>query len=201
MGPAADDRGAATIYVPITEQSFMSAALIVAGRVDSVAKEQLLREVLASTGHPFGFFHLRSLDTLLQRRRALYDAFATVFVVFGAAALCLTLAGLFTLTATLARARYREFGLRLALGASPDRVLKDQLTHSLKCWLPGILVGSVLSLFAVGPIEPFLFGVSPFDGVTYWGSVAFLTLAGLMVSLSPAVEAAWVDPHEALRDS
>jgi putative ABC transport system permease protein len=118
---------------------------------------------------------------------------------FAAAALLLAAIGIFGALAYAVQERRREFGVRIALGASTRHVLGLVLGGAARV----VGVGAVIRLIAAAvlsrSISAFLFGVEPLDPLTF-GSVAIvLALTAALASAAPALRAARVDPAVTFR--
>jgi putative ABC transport system permease protein len=133
-------------------------------------------------------------STASSRRFALI-----LFEIFAAAALVLAVAGIYGVLAGSVAERTREIGVRAALGASQQRVLRLVLGQGLRLTLVGIAIGLAVASVATRAMETMLFGVSRLDPVTYIGVVVVLVGASLIACAIPAWRAARVDPVRALR--
>jgi putative ABC transport system permease protein len=95
--------------------------------------------------------------------------------------------------------RNHEIGVRMTLGAQPRDVRRMILGEGLKLALAGGAVGLVLALGLSRALAGFLFGIGPWDGVTFLISAATLAAAVCLASYLPARQATRVDPAAALR--
>jgi ABC-type antimicrobial peptide transport system permease subunit len=93
----------------------------------------------------------------------------------------------------------REFGVRIALGASVRQMLSTVLGEGFALTALGLVIGFFLSLAVAFAIRGALFGVTPTDGQTYAGVFALLGLVALGACSVPAFAATRVDPVQALR--
>ena len=107
--------------------------------------------------------------------------------------------GLYGVMAYSVSQRTREIGIRLALGANPEGVLRMVMRRGLLLALLGIAAGLGLSLAATPLLAPLLFRVSPADPVSITGAALFLIVVAVLASLIPALRATRVDPIVALR--
>ena len=95
--------------------------------------------------------------------------------------------------------RTRELGLRSALGATPVKLVGLVLRQGLILTGAGIVVGIAAAAGATQAIASLLFGIEPFDPLTYVGVAAMLLAVSLVACYAPAFRAARVDPVVALR--
>lgn len=119
--------------------------------------------------------------------------------VFACGSLALACLGLYAVLADSARQRTREFGIRLALGATQSRIASLLLREAGTILLAGSVAGLALASLSVRPLRSFLFGVTEFDGVTLLTVPLILAVTALAAAFKPALSAARTDPSEALR--
>lgn len=125
---------------------------------------------------------------------------AVLFGVIGAVGLGLASVGLYGVLVYGVARRVREFGVRMALGASRRDVMRLVLSDCARITAAGLVVGLAAALMTTRPLSVFLIaGLAPSDPLSY-GLVALLLLAiALAASVQPSVRAIRVDPSEALR--
>jgi predicted permease len=119
--------------------------------------------------------------------------------VLGVISMLLAGVGLYGVMAYSVSQRTREIGIRLALGANPEGVLRMVMRRGLLLALLGIAAGLAIALAAAPQIAPLLYRVSPTDPVTIAGAALFLIVVAVLASLIPALRATRVDPLVALR--
>jgi predicted permease len=124
---------------------------------------------------------------------------STLLTVFGAVALLLASLGLYGVIAYVVALRTHEIGVRMALGARPERVLRIVARQGLRFAVIGGIIGSLLALGAGRLLASQLYGVNPYDPVVLATVVLLLGTIALLASLIPARRAARVDPVIALR--
>ena len=122
-----------------------------------------------------------------------------VMTFCGVLALCLSAMGLYSIVAFAVRTRTREFGIRMALGARREDVLRLVVTQGTKLALVGVGTGAIAALTSTHLLASLLFGVKATDPVTYLGASILLLVAGLAACYLPARKATGVDPVQALR--
>jgi putative ABC transport system permease protein len=120
-------------------------------------------------------------------------------MTFAALALLLAMVGVFGVLAYTVEQRSREFGVRIALGATPWTVLGLVMHGAVRVIAAGVAIGLVLAAALGQSVGAFLFGVRPVDPLTF-GAATLVSIATAFVATAlPAFRAARVDPVEAFR--
>ncbi len=144
--------------------------------------------------------YLWPMETVVASSVWPFRVLTRLLLLFGGGALLIAAIGQYAVVAFDMRRRRRELGLRVALGASPARLLRSIVGEGLRLTLVGLALGAVLSLAVGRALAGVLFGISPLDPMTY-GSVAIaLAAASLVACYFPARRAAAANPVAALRD-
>jgi putative ABC transport system permease protein len=123
----------------------------------------------------------------------------TLLIALGLIALLLALSGIFGVASFSVTQRVREFGVRIAHGATSTAVVADVLRRILVTTSIGVACGLVLAACAAQAIVAQLGTVSPFDPLTFATVVALVFLTAILASLQPALRASRVEPAESLR--
>ncbi len=127
------------------------------------------------------------------------ETLARLLGACGVVALLLAALGLYAVVAQTVGQRRREFGLRMALGASAAMVLRMVLGDGVRLALFGLGGGLLLGFGAAQLLRGLLYGVGPADPMTFAGAALALGGAALLASLAPALAASRVEPLQALR--
>jgi putative ABC transport system permease protein len=118
---------------------------------------------------------------------------------FAVTALLLAIAGIYGVLAYSVARRTREFGVRIALGASSSSVLTLVLRQAVSTSLIGVLAGGIAAYALTRFLESMVFGVSTSDPLTYAAVAALMIVVALMAAYIPARRATGIDPMIALR--
>jgi putative ABC transport system permease protein len=121
------------------------------------------------------------------------------FAAFGLAALLLAGVGVYGVIEERVTERSREIGLRAALGATPKRIAALVVGQGLTLTIIGVAIGVGVAAGSTRAIASLLFGIEPFDAVTYAGVVALLLGVAFVACYAPAFRAARIDPAITLR--
>jgi predicted permease len=122
-----------------------------------------------------------------------------LLIIFGGASLLVASLGQYAVSAFNMRRRVRDFGVRMALGASAAQIQRSVISESLRLTLIGLTVGFFLSVAAGLALGNRLFGIAPTDPATYTGVFVLLALASVAAAYLPAWRAGQVNVVEALR--
>jgi putative ABC transport system permease protein len=122
-----------------------------------------------------------------------------LLAVFAGTALLLAMLGIGGLMAYNVAQRTKEFGVRIALGASQRDLFSAVLKEGLRLALLGIIVGVAVSFLATRAISSLLYDTSQYDVLTYTAVPTLLAFVGLAASIWPGWRAGRADPMTALR--
>jgi len=140
-----------------------------------------------------------TLETMIDRSLGQPRFYVTLLTVFATLAVVLAVVGIYGIIAYTVQQRTREIGIRMALGASAERVVAMVVRHGLVLAAAGVLLGSVGAYAVSRVLRSLLFGVSVRDPFTFIGVAALLGVVALLASWIPARRAARVDPLSAMR--
>ncbi|HEX8692962.1 MAG TPA: ADOP family duplicated permease [Longimicrobium sp.] len=124
---------------------------------------------------------------------------ATVFTAFGALALILAAAGLYSVMAYSVTQRRYELGVRLALGAGPARVVTLVVMQGVRAMLTGVAIGCAIAIAAGRWVGPMLFELRPSDPGVFGIVVGTMLMVAILASAIPALRAAGLDVRSVLQ--
>jgi putative ABC transport system permease protein len=187
------------VYVPFAQAPFWGVCLVVKTSLTSSAAARAIQAKVHEVDRDLPVSDLgwmwEAVDTSLGQARL-----RTVLLgLFGILALALAGAGIFGVISYSVSRRTHEFGIRMALGASANEVLRLVLKEALRLALAGAAAGIALTLGFARLMSSLLFGVRPTDPVTLIVLPLLLTGAALLAAYLPARRASQVDPMVALR--
>jgi predicted permease len=182
--------------VPLTAQR-PGMIMMIASR-DSAGVERAVRGLFKQK-HPgmimqFSNFEQDIHDNLVGDRMM-----AMLSGAFGVLAGILVVIGLYGVLTYFLAQRRGEIGLRIALGASRGRVIRDFLRDATRMLLTGLILGATVAVLAGREVSTMIFGLKPWDPVTLVAAAVLLAVVTILASLVPALKGANADPVESLR--
>jgi predicted permease len=167
------------------------------GRADSLAPS--LREALRRTTPEVPLYDVRTMRERLRSAVA-EERFVTILLTaLGAVGLLLAAIGIYGVIAYFVAQRTAEFGVRIALGATPRDILIVSARHGLLPIGIGLAAGAAAALSATRLMGAVLRGVSPRDPLTFGAVLAVLAATAALAAYVPARRATRINPTEALR--
>jgi len=166
---------------------------------DPVALAEPLRREFASLDANLPFLDPRTMAQQTAIGTITQRIGSRMLGLFGALALILSAIGIYGVMAYTVSLRTREMGIRLALGAARERVVRMVLLYGARLALTGLALGAVLSYAAGRLMRAQLFGVPAGDPLTYGAIGGLLLAVALVASVIPAIRAARIDPIRALK--
>jgi len=123
-----------------------------------------------------------------------------LLAAFAGLALVLTAVGIYSVLSYMVRRRFREIGIRMAMGATPTAVLRLVVGDGMKPILLGVAVGLAAALGLGRVVRSLLYGVSATDPLTFAVVAALLVTVGLLATALPAYRATRIEPVKTLRE-
>jgi ABC-type antimicrobial peptide transport system permease subunit len=158
-----------------------------------------LRRVVRGASSDQTLYQIRTMQQLASGTLARQRFLMLLFGVFSSLALLLACIGIYGVLAYVTRQRVPEIGLRMALGASAQDVMRLVFRQSLRMILVGVGIGVATALAAARLLERLVAGVRSTEPLTFAIMISVLVAAALFASFLPARRASRVDPMSALR--
>jgi ABC-type antimicrobial peptide transport system permease subunit len=140
-----------------------------------------------------------TLDTLVSKSLGQPRFYLLLLIVFAGLAAVLAAVGIYGVMAYTVQQRTREIGIRIALGASAERVVGMVVRRGLTLAVLGVVLGTAGAYAVTRVLRSLLYGVGERDPLTFVAVAVLLALVALLASWVPARRAARVDPLAAMR--
>ncbi len=195
-----DVEGREQAYFPLAQLSFARTMyLAVRTKLEPAGVTNAIRQQVSAVDKDMPIYEVSTMDQLLSNSVVQPRINLTLFVAFASIALVLAAVGIYGVMAYTVSQRTHEIGIRMALGAQREDVLKQVLREGAQLAALGLALGLVGSLAAARLIATLLFGIKPTDPLTFAAVAVVLASVALAACYIPAVRATRVDPLSALR--
>jgi putative ABC transport system permease protein len=188
-----------TMYAPFSTEPFSTMWMMVKTAGDPTDFAPAARQVLRELDPAIPAAALERLDAVITESVAQRRFSMLLLAAFAFVAVFLAAVGLSGVVAYAVSQRTQEIGLRMAIGAQHGDVLRMVLGGGMKLAAAGVGVGLFAALSLARYMATMLFGVTPFDAVSYSAPVAILLTVSVLACYVPARRATTVDPLVALR--
>ena len=158
-----------------------------------------LRAIVHSIDPQLPLTQLESMEQVVDEGQAPRRFTTALISSFAAAAVLLSLLGIYGVIAYSTAQRTQEMAIRLALGSQRSSVMRLVLTSSAKLGLLGCGIGALAAVFATPLLRSLLFAVDPLDPIIIVLAALSIFLLALVASAIPAYRAGSIQPIEALR--
>ena len=186
------------VYLPLYQ--VYRAEIMIGARVsgDPVAAGNTIQSTIHELNPDLAMFNVNTLESQQQFASFGQRVAGTFVGAFGLLALILAAVGIYGVTAYTTRQRTHEIGIRMALGASKDDILRLVLGHGLRLTLIGVGLGLAASFALTRYLSGLLLGVTSHDAVTFFSVALLLCAVSLFACFIPTRRAMRVDPMVAL---
>lgn len=178
-------------------QRFMTVVLRTRGEIDGLPGT--VRQAVWEIDKDLPVASFQSMEKNLSEALAGERSRTSLLGLFALTAMALTGFGVYTLLTHAVNKRLREFGVRLAVGASRRDILAVAMSRGLKVTLAGIVLGLFLAVSLAVGLRATLFEVRPFDPGVFLTGILLQTVVALLAIYLPSRRAAQVDPASVLR--
>jgi putative ABC transport system permease protein len=173
--------------------------LVVRSEGDVMSLATPIQKLIASVDPELPVKNILTMEQIVGESTANSSFTATLVLSFAGLSLLLAAVGLYGVLSYLVTQRTPEIGIRMALGAERERVLRLMLLDGLRPALVGLVFGMAASVAISRLIRSVLYGTSPLDPTVFILVILTLLLASTAACLVPAWRAARIDPMRALR--
>jgi ABC-type antimicrobial peptide transport system permease subunit len=157
------------------------------------------RRVIRGLDAELAVADIDTMDRIVRETFARQRFSAFLLTGFSAVALLLAGIGIYGVLAYSVTQRTREFGVRVALGAAPGKIVALVLGKGARLVVAGIAAGLAAAMALTGVLKSMLFGVGPHDVMTLAGVPLVLAAVALLAAWLPARRASRMPPVDALR--
>jgi len=187
-----------TVYLPYGTNALTS-EFVVHTRDNPLALVPTIRSLVGELDPNLPISNIRSFDQIVYRSVAPQRLNAVLLSTFGVLALLLATTGIYGVLSYSITRRTPEIGLRVALGATRSNILGMTIRQGLRPALIGALLGAIGAFWLSRYLATLLFGVKPFDALTYLAVAALLLATAALACYIPGRRAMQTDPATALR--
>lgn len=195
-----NDENEPAIFWPILQRYNTPAVLVARSPMPPAALLSTLRNAVSRMDASMPIYDAKTLEQYLNLPLTPARLAVGALGTFGFLAVILAAAGIYGAMAYSVARRTREIGIRVALGATRQNVLRLVLSRTAIVLLVGTCAGVAGALAAGNLFRAVLYGISPKDPATYTVVVVLMIAVALVAALAPAQRALRVDPAHALRE-
>lgn len=198
---ALDEASPPVIYASHLQMAENRMTLVLRTELGVEVVRKQLRSIVEAMDAGVPVYAVTRLDQQLDESRAVFSRKFPMILcgVFGFAALALALVALYAICAHEVTVRRREFGIRIALGATPGLIHGLVFKNGLRLGLAGICGGVVLALVVTRSIRALLFGITAVDWAVYGLVAAVVLVSSVLATIGPALRARATNPSLAMR--
>jgi predicted permease len=186
-------------YVPVTQGEPEKAEVVIRSRLPVEVLAPAVMQTLRSLNPEQAAAELRPIQSIVDHATSPRRFFAVLVGLFAGLGLVLASLGIYGLISYSVAGRTQEIGIRMALGATRERVQRSVLWETLRMAMTGVAVGTIASYAVARAITSMLFDTEPADPATFLFMIASLTAVALAAGYLPARRASRVEPGVALR--
>jgi predicted permease len=195
----ANDSTLGTIYFPYKNYGSISFNAVIRTSLEPEALAETLRKTVLTIDPSLPVDNIKTMQGLVDESLVSRRSPAVLAGAFAVVALLLAAVGTYGVLAYAVSQRRREIGVRMALGALPQQVLRQFLSLGAKLLVVGVTLGALGSWAAGRAMQGVLFGVQPVDAGVFAVTAGTLVTVVLLATYLPARSATKVDPMVALR--
>jgi predicted permease len=187
-------------YLPLTQDFPPAATIQVRTSGDPEAVIATVRSRVQSLDRNLAITNIQTVEAVLNQGLWAPRMAAALLTLFGGLALILAAVGVYGVLSYSVNQQTREIGIRMALGATPDEVMRWVVAQGLRLAGVGVLIGVLAGLILMRSVASLLFGISTHDPETFAEVAMVLILVAFLACYVPARRATKVNPVVALRN-
>jgi putative ABC transport system permease protein len=192
--------GKPTMYFPVFNGEIQEGlTLAVRTAWDAPAFSVPIQKKIAELDPELPVSDVLTIQQIIERSLGNASLSASLVLCFALASLTLASVGLYGVLSYLMTQRTGEIGVRMALGAQREEILRLMLGDGLRPALYGLALGLTASIWAVRLIQSMLYGTQPLDPAIFMSVAASMLVVAALACLVPAWRASRIDPMQALR--
>jgi putative ABC transport system permease protein len=188
-----------TVYYPHAHLAYNRMIVVARTMGDPISLAAPIRRIVRSIDPAQPIADIRTMDEVVANTFSRQHFSSVLLAGFSFASLMLAAIGVYGILAYSVSERTREIGIRVAVGATPERIVFMVLRGALLPVLGGVAVGIGIALGLSGLLRSMLFGIAPRDPVTFVLAPVVLACAAMIAAWLPSRRAACLDPTDALR--
>ena len=187
------------LWAPLPQQPPAKLSFVLRAQSDALAVAPLVRRAFRGIDADLPLYGMMSMYDAEMRVIWVSRQFGALFVTLAVFALIVSSVGLYGLISYSVSQRTQEIGVRMALGGQPHDVLRLVMRQGFQLTLVGVAAGGIAAVFVASAFGSLIYGVDPWDPITFVGTILLLSGVSLVATFLPALRATRVDPVVALR--
>jgi len=196
---ASDANSETAVYAPRAQFGYGGTAIVVRTAGDAARMTPSLIGAVRAVDAEQPVLDIATMDDVVEESLGQRPFAMLLLAAFAMLALVLATVGIYSVLAYTVRQRVREIGIRMALGAPTQGVLRLIVIEGLKPTLAGVVLGLALAAALVRVMTTLLYGVDQHDPRTFSAVAVIMLIVGVVATLVPAIRATRVDPIVTLR--
>ena len=190
------------MYLPATQEPDMAdSVLVVRSKLPVEVMASSVMRTLRSINPGQTAAEFRPIQSIVDHSNSPRRFFAVLVGIFAGLGLLLASLGIYGVISYSVTRQTQEIGIRMALGATRERVQSGVIMKTLQMAMIGIAIGAIASFAVARAISSLLFGTQPTDPMTFAAMVVLLTFVAFLAGYIPARRASRIDPMVALRSN
>jgi predicted permease len=189
------------MYLPLTQWGDDGTQLVVQSKLTPAQLAPGIMNALRQIDPGQPLTELRPMQSVVDHANSPRRFFAVLVGIFAGLGLLLASLGIYGVISYSVTRQTQEIGIRMALGATRERVQFGVISKTLRMALIGMAAGTVASFVVARAISSMLFDTQPSDPITFAGMIVLLTAVAFLAGYLPARRASRINPMTALRSN